>query len=71
MYYVTDSFKEYTNRGLSEITYEGEYVTTSFKCMISKYGDVSCDEIKGVGIYTPFHSFKISITNEKINNKKK
>lgn len=71
LYYVTDSFKEYTNRGLSEITYEGEYMITSFKCIVSKYGDIYCSEITGVGIEEPFHSFKISITNEKIDNKKK
>lgn len=71
LYYATNSFKEYTNRGISEITYEGEYVITSFKCIVSKYGEVSCDEISGSGVFVPFHSFKIQITNEKINNKKK
>lgn len=71
LYYVTDNFKEITYKGVSEITHEGQEIISSFKCYISKDGDVSCEEIFGKGVFVPFHSFKISITNEKINNKKK
>lgn len=71
LYYLTTIYKEYTNKGLSEITYEGHFEMAGFTCHISKYGDVSCYEGDTIRNDNLFHSFKISITNEKINNKKK
>lgn len=72
IYYVckTDREVKYLSNNRDGATDIVEEVLRGFECHIYKDGTVKCYEI--LDFDKPlFHSFKISITNEKINNKKK
>lgn len=66
LYYVGSTLREVTIKEQYEITRELHDTTVSFICHINKDGNVSCYEIGDTKFDTKhFHSFKITITNEK------